>query len=312
MKLLINYQPTDEHLAQIKAVSDQVTVTVEPDRKKVEPIADAEILFGWINAELFKHAQKLKWIQTISTGVDNILFPELIESDVILTSTKGIVGTHLADHAFALLLAVTRGIVGAARAKAWKWQFDRTDILELDGLTMGILAMGGAGREVAKRAKGFGMRVIAVDAEDIPKPDCVDELWKPPRFYEMLEQSDVVTICAPLTPLTQGLFNREAFQRMKQGAILINVSRGPIVDGDALTEALQSGKLHGAGLDVTWEEPLPETHPLWQMDNVIITPHIAVLSQKRMNRVVGLFCENLRRYVNGKPLVSVIDKRKGY
>lgn len=312
MKLLINYNPTDEHLAQIKAVSDKVNVVVEPDRSKHESIADAEILFGWISPELFRHAKQLKWIQTISTGVDNILFPELVESDVILTSTKGFVGTHLADHAFALLLAITRGIVGAARAKQWKWQFDRTDILELDGLTMGVLAMGGAGREVAKRAKGFGMRVIAVDAEDISKPECVDELWKPSRFYEMLEQSDVVTICAPLTPQTKGLFNREAFQRMKQGAILVNISRGPIVDGDALTEALQSGKLHGAGLDVTWEEPLPETHPLWQMDNVIITPHIAVLSQKRMDRVVGLFCENLRRYVNGEPLVSVIDKRKGY
>ncbi|MCS6861407.1 MAG: D-2-hydroxyacid dehydrogenase [Abditibacteriales bacterium] len=312
MKLLINYQPTDEHLAQIKAVADKVNVVVEPDRSQPESIADADILFGWIDPELFRHAKQLKWIQTISTGVDNILFPDLVASDVILTSTKGIVGTHLADHAFALLLAVTRGIVGAARAKAWKWQFDRTDILELDGMTMGILGMGGAGREVAKRAKAFGMHVIAVDPEDIPQPDCVDELWKPSRFYEMLGRSDVVTICAPLTPQTQGLFNREAFQRLKQGAILVNVSRGAIVDGDALTEALQSGKLHGAGLDVTWEEPLPDTHPLWQMDNVIITPHIAVLSQKRMDRVVGLFCENLRRYINGEPLMSVIDKRKGY
>lgn len=312
MKLLINYKPTEEHLTQIKSISDKVCVVVEPDRSQREVIADAEVLFGWINADLFKHARQLKWIQTISTGVDNILFPELVESDVILTSTKGIVGTHLADHAFALLLAITRGIIGAARAKAWKWQFDRTDILELEGMTMGVLAMGGAGREVAKRAKAFGMRVIAVDAEDLPQPEHVDALWKPSRFYEMLEQSDVVTICAPLTPQTKGLFHREAFQRMKHGAILINVSRGPIVDGDALTEALQSGKLHGAGLDVTWEEPLPDTHPLWQMDNVIITPHIAVLSQKRMDRVVDLFCENLRRYVNGEPLVSVIDKRKGY
>lgn len=312
MKLLINYQPTDEHLAQIKAVSDKVNVVVESDHSQNEAIAEAYILFGWVSRELFQRARQLKWIQTILTGVDPILFPELVESDVILTSTKGIVGTHLADHAFALLLAITRGIIGTARVQRWNRQYDRADILELDGMTMGVLAMGGSGREVARRAKAFGMRIVAVDVEDVPQPEWVDALWKSSQFYEMLEQSDVVTICAPLTPLTRGLFNRESFARMKQGAILVNVSRGPIVDGDALTEALQSGKLHGAGLDVTWEEPLPETHPLWQMDNVIITPHIAVLSQKRMDRVVGLFCENLRRYVNGKPLVSVIDKRKGY
>ena len=183
---------------------------------------------------------------------------------------------------------------------------------ELAGLTMGIVGLGGTGRELAKRAYGFGMRIVAVDPKEVDVPDTVEACWKMDRLSDLLDQSDVVAVCAPLTAETEGMFDRRAFARMRNHALLINVTRGRIVDEEALLEALRSGAIGGAGLDVTPREPLPVDHPLWQMENVIVTPHAAGGSPNRMDRVVDLFCENLRRLLAGQPLLSVIDKRKGY
>jgi len=156
------------------------------------------------------------------------------------------------------------------------------------------------------------MRVIAVDPEPVEKPDFVDEVWKMDRFYDLLEQSDVVSICAPLTAETRGMFNLEAFRRMKPHALLISVTRGKIVDEASLLQALEEGLIGGAGLDVTPREPLPQDSPLWDMKNVIITPHVAGGSPLRTDRAVELFCENLKRFLAGERMISVIDKRKGY
>ncbi len=156
------------------------------------------------------------------------------------------------------------------------------------------------------------MRVIAVDPESVDAPTFVHEVWKMDKFDDLLEQSDIVCICAPLTPETECMFNDAAFQKMQSHALLINVTRGKIVDGQALIYALQNNLLGGAGLDVTPEEPLPPDNPLWDMPNVIITPHVAGGSPIRMDRTVTLFCDNLERFLVGKQLLSVIDKRKGY
>ena len=177
---------------------------------------------------------------------------------------------------------------------------------------MGIVGLGGTGRDLADRAQGFGMRIVAVDTEDVEVPDNVEACWKRDRFYDLLEHSDVVAICAPLTAETEGMFDEQAFARMRSHALLINVTRGKIVNEQALIEALRKGVIGGAGLDVTPQEPLPEDHPLWSMENVIITPHAAGGSPNRLDRIVELFCENLRRLLAGQPLLSVIDKRKGY
>ncbi|HIE27785.1 TPA: D-2-hydroxyacid dehydrogenase [Candidatus Poribacteria bacterium] len=314
MKVLLVVGLSDEHIGRIKAVSDQIEVVVsQSHEEQLAEVVDADVIFGGFNREIFQRAEKLKLVQVTSAGVDGILFPEFVNSDIILASAKGYVGTHLADQTWALLLGLLRGIGRSVRERTWDNRMSiRHEAWELDGRTLGIVGLGGTGIEVARRSIGFGMRVIAVDPENIDKPDFVDEVWKMDRFHDLLEQSDVVAIGAPLTEETRGMFNLEAFRHMKRHAFLINVTRGKIVDGPSLLQALEEGLIGGAGLDVTPEEPLPQDSPLWDMKNVIITPHVAGGSPRRMDRAVELFCENLRRLMAGEPLISVIDKQKGY
>lgn len=314
MKVLVTEHLSNEQLARIRAVSsDFKLVTVRTREELLEEIVDADVLFGGLNKELFSRAKQLKWVQVLSAGVDGMLFKEFVESDIILTSAKGYVGTHLSEQAIALLLGLTRGIAKAVRGKRWDNRMAiRHASWELTDKTAGIVGFGGTGRDVAKRVAAFGSRIIAVDPENVEKPDYVESVWKMDKFYDLLAQSDVVVICAPLTEETRGMFNLEAFKRMRRHAILINVTRGKIVDGPSLIQALKEGLIGGAGLDVTPEEPLPADSPLWNMENVIITPHVAGGSPLRLDRGIDLFCDNLKRLINHEPLISVIDKRKGY
>ncbi|MFQ5873184.1 MAG: D-2-hydroxyacid dehydrogenase [Dehalococcoidia bacterium] len=305
---------TDGQLARVRAVSEEVEIVVaETPEQQATELPHTEVIFGEFNRGMFELARSLRWVQALAAGVDHILFDELVKSDIVLTSAKGAVGGHLADHAWALLLGVARGIGRAVREHSWDSRYSiRRQSLEMENTTMGIIGLGGTGVEVARRAQGFGMGVIAVDPEEVSKPTFVEEVWTIDRFYDLLEGSDVVVICAPLTKETQGMFDEEAFRHMRRHALLINVTRGDIVDGPSLIKALEEGTIGGAGLDVTPEEPLPPDSPLWSMSNVIITPHTAGGSPHRLDRTVDLFCENLRRYLAGKPLLGVIDKEKGY
>ena len=314
MKILINTEITSDHRQQIQTVSpDLVIVEPKDEAARLAEMPDTEVLFGDFNRSLFDAAQQLKWVQVLGAGVDGLLFPEFVESDVVLLSAKGYVGPHLADQTWALILGLIRGVGRAVRERTWenRWSI-RDQTCELAGLTLGIVGLGGTGIDVAKRAQGFDMRVIAVDPEDIDAPSFVHEVWKMDRFYDLLAESDIVSICAPLTNETHGMFDDEAFRRMKPSALLINVTRGRIVDESSLLRALEEGLIGGAGLDVTPEEPLPQNSPFWDMPNVIVTPHVAGGSPHRDDRTVRLFCDNLERYLVGKPLLSVIDKRKGY
>jgi len=315
MKVMINSgELSPEQIRKIEELSDDIEVVFAKSQgDQLTEIADTDIIFGGISRELFLKASKLKWVHVPSAGVDGVIFPELAESDVILTSMKGHVGVHLADHAMALLLALARGINTALRNPGWEAQGRiRANAIELLGKTMGIIGFGGTGFEVARRATVFGMEVIALEPEDVQKPDFVKAMWKPDKFGDLLECSDIVTICAPLTDSTRGMFDLNAFRKMKRSAILINVTRGQIVDGAALIQALREGLIAAAGLDVTPQEPLPPGNPLWSMDNVIITPHTSGGSPVRVERNVKLFCDNLERFLKRKPLLSVIDKLKGY
>lgn len=314
MKILINTEVTAEQQQQIESVSDTLSlVRPQNSAEALQEIADTDIVFGGFNRSLFENAKQLKWVQVLSAGVDGLLFPEFVESDITLTSAKGFVGPHLADQTWALLLGLLRGIGRSVRERTWDNRMSiRLATWELSERTLGLVGLGGTGIEVARRAQGFDMRVIAVDPEAVEAPSFVHEVWKMDRFHDLLAASDVVAICAPLTPETYGMFDDAAFEQMKSHALLINVTRGQIVDGPALLRALTSGSLGGAGLDVTPEEPLPLDSPLWDMPNVIITPHVAGGSPIRLDRSVGLFCDNLERMLVGKPLLSVIDKEKGY
>jgi phosphoglycerate dehydrogenase-like enzyme len=285
--------------------------TRDPAQQKAE-IADTDVLFGRVSPEVLSQAKRLRYYQSIGAGVDAILTQELVESDIILGSEKGAVGIHLAEHAMALLLALTRGLHTALRRPDYGLRESiRKEQWELWEQTMGIVGFGGTGREVARRALGFGMRVLAVDIEDVP-PEPNVTLWRNDRLHDLLGESDVVVICLPLTKATHHLFTRDLFRRMRRHAILINVTRGAIVYGEDLLAALEQGLIGAAGLDVTDPEPLPASHPLWTHPKVIVTPHTAGGSPRRAGRVIATLCENLRRLRAGQPLVALIDKRKGY
>lgn len=304
----------ERHLGAIHACAQgyDIVETDERERQLLE-IRDAEVVFGTVLRDLYLVAERLRWVQAVGAGIDRMLYPEFVQSDVVLTSEKGLVGVHLAEHAFALLLALTRGLHRALRAPVWETRFlIRERAWELQDKTLGIVGLGGTGQAVGARAAAFGMRVIAVEPEPVSQPPWLAWLGSPDEIDELLSRCDVVVICAPLTPRTRHLFNCERFARMKRGAILINVTRGELIDESALIAALDSGQLAGAGLDTAPGEPLPPNNPLWRMENVIVTPHVAGASPRRGDRIVELFCENLHRYQRGEALMGVIDKTKGY
>jgi phosphoglycerate dehydrogenase-like enzyme len=301
--------------ARILEAGGPGTVIVEapdPDKQRAE-LPDTDIIFGRVSPDLYPLARRLKLYQSIGAGVDSILKGDLVRDDVPLSSEKGGVGIHLAEHAFGLLLTLTRGLHTAIRTPDYALREPiRVDQRELYELTMGVVGFGGVGREIARRAVGFGMRVLGIDIEDVPPEPGVEAIWKPDRLYDVLGQSDVVAIGLPLTKATRHLFTRDLFRRMKPTAILVNVTRGEVVYGDDLLAAIDEGLIWGAGLDVTDPEPLPSDHPLWRHPRVVVTPHTAGGSPRRADRIVDTFCENLRRMRAGRPFVALIDKEKGY
>jgi len=308
---------SERALAEIRAAAppgSRVRVAAKM-REAIEGAADVEVILGFIPEPLFKAAPKLRWVHAIASGMDAFLYPAMRDSVVVLTGEKGLVGGHLADTGFGLLLALTRQIASAIRMGPDGWNHReemRRAELELEGLTMGIVGFGGTGRAFARRARAFGMHVLAADVAAMPGADGVREVWGLDRLDELLAASDVVALGAPLTAETRGLFGDKAFAAMKRGALLVNVTRGEIVDGDALLRALREGRLGGAALDVAPLEPLPASHPLWSLPNVVMTPHTAGASQHRGPRNVARFCENLRRAQRGESLVGLVDKRLGY
>jgi phosphoglycerate dehydrogenase-like enzyme len=276
-------------------------------------IADTDVVFGRVPNDVFLGARRLRYYHSIGAGVDAILTPELVASDVILASEKGEVGIHLAEHAMALLLGLTRGLHTALRTPDYTLREPiRREQWELYDKTLGIVGFGGTGHAVAQRAGAFGMRLLAVDIEDVPPALGVKEVWKTDRMPQLLGESDVVVICLPLTKATRHLFSRDLFRRMRRHAILVNVTRGAIVYGDDLLAALDEGLIGGAGLDVTDPEPLPAGHKLWTHPRAIVTPHTAGGSPRRAGRVIATFIENLGRLRDRRPLLALIDKQKGY
>ena len=305
---------SDEERARILKAAGPAAALVETRDAAAqrEQIVDTEALFGRVANDLFVSAKRLRYYHSIGAGVDAILTPELVNSDVVLASEKGEVGIHLAEHAFALLLTITRGIHTALRKPDYSLREPiRKEQWELYDQTLGIVGFGGTGRAVAQRALGFGMKVLAVDNDDVPGMTGVT-LWKSDKLNDLLGQSDVVVICLPLTKATRHMFTRDLFRRMRRHAILVNVTRGHIVFGDDLLAALDEGLIGGAGLDVTDPEPLPAGHRLWTHPKAVVTPHTAGGSPRRAGRVIATFCENLRRMRSGQPLLAVIDKQKGY
>ena len=308
---------SDAELDDIRAAAPAgSTVRVAPTMKEaIATAGDADVILGFIPQPLFEAAPKLRWVHCIASGMDMFLYPDMKASSVVLTGEKGLVGGHLADTGFGLLLALTRQIATAIRLGPEAWsrrEAMRMVEVELEGRTMGVVGFGGTGRALARRAVAFGMDVLACDVVAVPPSDGVAEVWSMDRLDDLLAASDVVAVGAPLTAATRGLFDEARFAAMKPGSLLVNVTRGEIVDGDALVAALRGGNLGGAALDVAPIEPLPADHPLWTFDNVVMTPHTAGASQLRGPRNIRRFCENLRRAQSGDALLGVVDKELGY
>lgn len=267
--------------------------------------------------EFLKAATNLRWVQAASAGVERYLsIPELRDNDqIVFTNMQGVHGPTIADHVLAMLLHLTRDLgfyADPANRGTWNRGGSGVDRIALDGRTMFVVGLGGIGTEVARRAKGFGMHVIATRRSATPPPPFVDEQGTPDDLERFLKRADVVVLCVPLTTETEGMIDADALAMMPRGSYLINIARGKVVDTDALVEALQSGHLAGAGLDVTDPEPLPSDHVLWSVPNVIITPHVAGRSELTGERRTMLLLENLKRFATGAPLLNVVDKKAGY
>ena len=269
---------------------------------------------NYASEEFLEKAKNLAWIQVMSAGVDR--YTSLMKDDeIVLTNYRGVHGPAIADHAMALLLYQTRNLeFYAAQQKKGNWSRGeaKKKSVTLEGKTMFVVGLGGIGTEIAKRAHGFGMRVIGTRRSDTPAPDFVDKQGKPDDLLEYLAEADVVALAVPLVPATENLLDEKAFAAMKDGSFLINIARGKVVNTDAMIKALDSGKLAAACLDVTDPEPLPKEHPLWKQPNVIITPHISSRSEVTNERRAALLRENLRRFAAAEPLLNVVDKKLGY
>jgi phosphoglycerate dehydrogenase-like enzyme len=280
-------------------------------------VADAEIYLGWLRRPEFLAARSLRWIQSPSSGVDMFLrIPELREGEVLLTSARGTHGACLAESALAMILAFTRRIkdfIPAQQAHRWTNRELRPGMVELTGSTMGIVGLGAVGRALARRAAAFDMRILAVDMFPGERPACVERLEGLDGLAALLRESDYVVVTVPLTEQSRGMLGAREIALLKPSAILVGISRGGVIDESALLCALQEGRIKGAALDVFECEPLPEDSPLWDVDNLLITPHAAGGTQFEGATVRQIFAENVGRFLRGEfPLRNQVDKQRGF
>ena len=302
---------------ELQKSAPQARIVAVTHATVMQEIADADGFIGDIRPEEVRAGKKLKWVQSMSAGVENFLFlsgsNDLRDSNIVLTNNKIVQGPEIADHAFALLLSLTRRLPRYMKEMPEE-SLDRRafDGIELRGKTAVVIGVGGIGMQIAQRAWAFGMTVIGVDPEDKPFTPFLASVVKPDQIDEVIPKADVVFISAPHTERSHKEMGSHEFELMKPHSYFIAVSRGGVYDMNGLVKGLDSRRIAGAGVDVTDPEPLPKGHPLWKFDNVIITPHIAGRSDKDRDRMVGTVKENIERFVDGKPLVNVVDKQKGY
>jgi phosphoglycerate dehydrogenase-like enzyme len=283
-----------------------------------EQIVDTDVLMAWsVRPEQIKTAEKLRWIHSPVAAVHLLMIPEIIQSEIVVTNAREINGSVVAEHVIAQIFALAKCLPEAVRLQR-QHQWGQEIIWqrrpkEIAGATLGLVGAGSIGREVAKRAASLGMRVLAV-REDLskPKPEGVDTVLNSDRIDEMLAVADYVVLAVPVTPRTTALMNADRLARMKPDSCLINVGRGPLIDEGALAVSLRAGKVRGAAQDVFTKEPLPADSPLWDLENLLITPHTAALTEQLWDRQYALLHENLTRFLAAQPLLAVVDKGKGY
>jgi phosphoglycerate dehydrogenase-like enzyme len=315
MRLVLCYPVEPKHLAQIAAVAPHLELVDAGQERIPELIHTADLFCGHAKVpvdwdRVVQHG-RLKWTQSSAAGLDWLLVPSVIESPMIVTSASGVLGDQVAEHTVAILTAITRSLPVFFRAQQKK-EYIRRPTRDLHHSTVGIVGFGGVGRRVAEVLAPFKTRILATDVFPIDKPAHVAELWPADRLDHLLAVADIVILCLPLNAQTEWLFDREQFAKMKPGAIFLNMARGRLVIEAALIEALESGHLYAAGADVAAEEPLPQESKLWDLPNMLLTPHVAGQNARRSDNMTEFFCDNLRRYLNGEPLRNLVDKRLGF
>jgi len=312
----VNANPT--LVEQLQSASSDVKIVPVERARMMDEIGDADAYIGEITSAEVRAGKNLKWVAVMSAGVERVLFPadgtsDLRDSNIILTNNKIVQGPEIADHALAMLLMLSRNLYALYKNDQQQiWNPRSFHGIELRGKTAVVIGVGGIGTQIALRANAFGMTVIGVDREDKPFLPFVERFVKPDQLDSVLPQADVVFTSVPDTPQSRKMMGASQFALMKKNSYFIAVSRGKIYDMGGLVKALDEKRLAGAGVDVTDPEPLPKDHALWKFENAIITPHIAGRSDRDAERMVGTIQENIRRFVAGKPMINVVDKKKGY
>lgn len=304
-------QVDEARLEELRTVAPLAQIRSFSSEEEMEPfVADAEVIASQLAEPLFLRASSLRWLHSWLAGPDQQLFPALANSDVLFTCSKGNGAIPLAEHAMMLMLLLNREAMKWIESqRARKWQ--RRTHSELCGQTVGILGTGHSGQDLALKAKAFHMRVLGISRSGRALEN-FDQVFPISDLHSFLRECDVVVNAAPLTPQTRGMLGEAEFRQMKKTAHYICFSRGGVADDAALLRALNEEWIAGAGLDAHSEEPLPPESPFWTAPNTIVTPHNGATTRGTYERSWAIFRDNLARYVQGRPLVNVVDKRGGY
>ncbi|MBD8069071.1 D-2-hydroxyacid dehydrogenase [Bacillus sp. PS06] len=316
----VRYNIPEKYQLKMKEICEEVIVepwvygTPEPtpsiDLTKVNVIATLGIQDS---LNILSDTPNVKWVQSLSVGIEAMFHEEVRNSDLVITNVKGCTSIPIAEHTIAMITAFSRGVPTMIRNQGSK-TWHRIQVLDLENATVGIIGYGGIGQEIAKRCKALGMNVIGCRKHPGKSSDVdpADQIVGLNLVDEVLAQSDFLILTLPSTDETLRFMDREKFSKMKKGSYFINIGRGNTIIEDELLQVLQNGHLSGAALDVFDVEPLPQDHPFWTQENVIISPHNAFYSPKTMDRYMDLFIENLKRYANHEPLLNIVDKELGY
>jgi D-3-phosphoglycerate dehydrogenase len=315
MRIVLCYPLEKRHYEQFVAAAPGHEIVDAGQERIATELLAADIFMGHAKVPVpwpeVVAQGRLRWIQSSAAGLDHCLTPEVIASSIPVTSASGLFADQVAEQTLALLLGLLRGLPTFFRAQQ-KREFIRRPTRDLHGATVGIVGFGGNGRRLAEVLAPYRCRILATDAFPREKPEHVEAIWPAERLPDLLSAAEIVILCVPLNALTQGMIGQTEFAHMRPGSIMINVARGPVIVESELVAALESHHLWGAGLDVTEVEPLPTTSPLWDLPNVIITPHVGAQAARRADDTTDLLCENLRRFLANEPLMNLVDKQLGF
>jgi len=314
-RVVLCFPLSDSQAKQIDSTSTKIEVINAGQSRIAQEILSADIFIGHAKVPLpweeVVEQGRLRWIQSSAAGLDHCLKPSVINSDIVVSSVSGLFANQVAEQTMALMFGVYRSSLTFFRALD-KREFVRRPTMDFRGKTVGILGFGGNGRRIAEVLAPWGNRIVASDKFPWDKPAYVDQLVHSDDYESLLAEIDCLILCVPLNAETHGMINQRTLGLLKPGGVVVNVARGPVIVENDLIAMLQNGHLSGAGLDVVETEPLPPTSPLWNMDNVIITPHVGAQSENRLPDTIDFVCENLRRYLANEELLNVVDKTVGF